>query len=181
VILLLAVSVTFFSLQQANAATKRSLESSMASQVQTLRNDFQTADKKLQDDWQKALEAQNQTWRKELQAGLDQAAQTSETNLAQVHLETMLLRASRQALQARIHLAEKDSGLAKRNLRDVEAALTAAIQTTSDKELQATLGRLRSSIAELRESIEAQTFPVTTIEVLIDEMDKVIQQLSTGQ
>jgi hypothetical protein len=93
----------------------------------------------------------------------------------------LLMRASRQALQARMHLAEKSAGLAKRDLRDVEAILSAAIRATDDEELRATLEKLRQSIRELREGIEAETFPVTTVEVLIDQIDGVIRGLSAGQ
>lgn len=161
-----ALSQELEALRQAQAELEQSVESRMSKQFEALRKDSEAADEALSD---------------EFRAGLDQSSRQLEQVASRIRLEMLLLRASRQALQARIHLAEREAGLAKRNLRDVEAALTAAIQATDDEDLQARLGRLHDSIRELRESIEAQTFPVTTVEVLIDQIDGLLRELSAGQ
>ncbi len=168
-------------LQQADAELQRALETSIADQLEALRQDLETADQELRDEVVAALEEQNQALRQEVEAGLAETSQRMQELAARVRLEMLLMRASREALQARMHLAEKSAGLAKRNLRDVEATLSAAIQATDNEELRATLEKLRQSIRELREGIEAETFPVTTVEVLIDQIDGVIRGLSAGE
>jgi len=165
-------------LRAANAELQRSLESRLNDELQTLRRDLQKADQQLQDEVQQTLSAQSRELRGEVQASLEQVSREVGAVAARMRLEVLLLRASRQALQARIHLAEKKSGLAKRDLRAVEAALNEAVQATDDAELQAALGNLRDSIRELREGIEAETFPVTTVEVLIEKIDEALQAVA---
>lgn len=164
-------------LQAAHTELQRSLEDRLSGELQTLRQDFQKADQQLADEVQQTLDAQGQELRREIQASLEELSQEVRTGIARTRLEVLLLRASRQALQARIHLAEKKPGLAKRDLRAVEALLNDAAQATDDAELQAALGNLRDSIRELREGIEAQTFPITTVEVLIEKIDEVLQTI----
>jgi septal ring factor EnvC (AmiA/AmiB activator) len=90
-------------------------------------------------------------------------------------LQVLLLKASGEALKARIHLAEKEAGLTKRDLRECDSALGAAM-AFADEETQTSLKELRASMTELREGIEAETFPLTTLEILIDKIEALIGQ-----
>jgi septal ring factor EnvC (AmiA/AmiB activator) len=90
-------------------------------------------------------------------------------------LQVLLLKASGKALKARIHLAEEEAGLAKRDLRECDATLEAAM-AFADDETETSLKELRSSMVELREGIEAETFPLTTLEILIDKIEDLIGQ-----
>ncbi len=98
-----------------------------------------------------------------------------EERMAGFQLQVLLLKASGKALKARIHLAEEEAGLAKRDLRECDVALEAAM-AFADEETKASLKELRASITELREGIEAETFPLTTLEILIDRIDNLIGQ-----
>ena len=98
-----------------------------------------------------------------------------EERTAGFQLQVLLLKASGKALKARIHLAEKDAGLAKRDLRECDLALQAAM-AFADEETKASLRELRASMTELREGIEAETFPLTTLEILIDKIEALIGQ-----
>ena len=168
-------------LQAANVELQRSLENRLDDELQALRQEFQRADQQLQDDVQRTLNAQGRELRNEVQTSLDEVSRDVSAIAVRTRLEVLLLRASRQALQARIHLAERKPGLAKRDLRAVEAALNEAAETIGDPELQAAVGSLRDSIRELREGIEAETFPVTTVEVLIEKIDEVLQAVAGQQ
>ena len=98
-----------------------------------------------------------------------------EEKTAAFQLQVLLLKASGKALKARIHLAEKDAGLAKRDLRECDSALKAAM-AFADEDTKASLKELRASMTELREGIEAETFPLTTLEILIDRIEALIGQ-----
>lgn len=104
---------------------------------------------------------------------LEEKIALQEEKTAAFQLQVLLLKASGKALKARIHLAEKDAGLAKRDLRECDLALQAAM-TFADEETEASLKELRASMTELREGIEAETFPLTTLEILIDKIEALI-------
>lgn len=106
---------------------------------------------------------------------LEEKMALQEERAAGFQLQVLLLKASGKALKARIHLAEEEAGLAKRDLRECDVALEAAM-AFADEETKASLKELRASITELRESIEAKTFPLTTLEILIDRIDNLIGQ-----
>ena len=51
-----------------------------------------------------------------------------------------------------------------------------AAMAFADEETETSLKELRSSMVELREGIEAETFPLTTLEILIDKIEDLIGQ-----
>jgi GTP cyclohydrolase II len=106
---------------------------------------------------------------------LEERIAVQEETTAGFQLQVLLLKASGKALKARIHLAEEETGLAKRDLRECDSALEAAT-AFADEETKASLKELRGSMTELREGIEAETFPLTTLEILIDRIEALIGQ-----
>jgi chromosome segregation ATPase len=104
---------------------------------------------------------------------LEQQLTRQERKIDRLQLQALLLNASGKALKARIHLAEKDVGLVRRDLRECDTILQAAA-AFADDETKVALRELRASIVELRDSIEAQTFPLTTLEILIDKIDALV-------
>jgi predicted nucleic acid-binding Zn-ribbon protein len=104
---------------------------------------------------------------------LQQEISRQNAQLDRLQLEILLLKASGKALKARIHLAERDPGLAKRDLRDCEVAIEAAMLLASD-DTRTSLQEMKTGIVELRDSIEAQTFPLTTLEILIERINALI-------
>jgi len=87
--------------------------------------------------------------------------------------QVLLLKASAKALKARIHLAEEEAGLAERDLAECDAALEAA-KALADEKAEIALQEIRTSIVELKESIEAHTFPLATLEIVSDKIDALI-------
>ena len=87
--------------------------------------------------------------------------------------QVLLLKASAKALKARIHLAEEEAGLAERDLAECDAALEAA-EALADEKAEIALQEIRTSIVELKESIEAHTFPLATLEIVSDKIDALI-------
>ena len=87
--------------------------------------------------------------------------------------QVLLLKASAKALKARIHLAEEEAGLAERDLAECDAALEAA-KSLADEKAEIALQEIRTSIVELKESIEAHTFPLATLEIVSDKIDALI-------
>ncbi len=117
----------------------------------------------------------------DLQGRIDQEVAALEDALAgqaeedvALQRQVLLLKASGKALRARIHLSERDAGLAKRDLRECEDILTQAMDL-AEGEIEVSLEELRTLIAEVRDSIEAQTFPVTTVEVLIERIEALVE------
>ena len=87
--------------------------------------------------------------------------------------QVLLLKASAKALKARIHLAEEEAGLAERDLAECDAALEAAM-ALADEKAKIALQEIRTSIVELKESVEARTFPLATLEIVSDKIDALI-------
>jgi septal ring factor EnvC (AmiA/AmiB activator) len=106
---------------------------------------------------------------------LEEGVAIQEERMAGLQLQVLLLKASGKALKARIHLAEKEAGLAKRDLKECDSALEAAI-AFADEETKTSLEELRASMTELTEGIEAETFPLATLEILIDRIEALIGQ-----
>ncbi len=100
------------------------------------------------------------------------AAQLQEET-ARAQFQVLLLKASAKALKARIHLAEKEAGLAERDLAECDAALEAAAALADGKDKIA-LQEVRTSIVELKDSVEAHTFPIATLEIVSDKIDALI-------
>ncbi len=92
---------------------------------------------------------------------------------AKAELQVLLLKASAKALKARIHLAEKEAGLAERDLAECDAALEAAM-ALADEKAKIALQEIRTSIVELKDSVEAHTFPLATLEIVSDKIDALI-------
>jgi len=92
---------------------------------------------------------------------------------ARAQFQVLLLKASAKALKARIHLAEKEAGLAERDLAECDAALEAAAALADGKDKIA-LQEVRTSIVELKDSVEAHTFPIATLEIVSDKIDALI-------
>ena len=100
--------------------------------------------------------------------------QEEATNVAtNARFQVLLLKASAKALKARIHLAEKEAGLAERDLAECDAALEAAM-ALADEKAKIALQETRTSIIELKESVEAHTFPLATLEIVSDKIDALI-------
>jgi chromosome segregation ATPase len=91
----------------------------------------------------------------------------------QVEFQVLLLKASAKALKARIHLAEKEAGLAERDLAECDATLEEAT-ALADEKAKVTLQEIRKSIIELKEGVEARTFPLATLEIVSDKIDGLI-------
>lgn len=117
------------------------------------------------EDLEKRTSSQLQELREELSL--------QEARVGRFQFQALLLKASGRALKARMHLAERKVGLAKRDLRECDSALGAA-EAFADEETRVSLEELRASIRELKEGIEAETFPLTTLELLIDRIDALI-------
>ena len=92
---------------------------------------------------------------------------------AKADLQVLLLKASAKALKARIHLAEEEAGLAERDLAECDAALEAAM-ALADEKAKIALQEIRTSIVELKDSVEAHTFPIATLEIVSDKIDALI-------
>ncbi len=117
------------------------------------------------------------TWQHDLQ----EEKHAREKEIRRLQLEILLMRASRQALEARIHLKEKSRGLAKRDLRTVADLLDQAATLAKDDPIRGDILRLRGSIEEIRNTLEHDIFPVTTVELFIDRLDELLDQVREGK
>ena len=108
-----------------------------------------------------------------ISATVGQLQEEAKQVATKVEFQVLLLRASSKTLKARIHLAEKEAGLAERDLAEVDATLEAAI-ALADGKAKTALQEIRTSLVELKESIEARTFPLATLEIVSDKIDALI-------
>ena len=106
-------------------------------------------------------------------AELEEGMAVQEETTAGFQLQVLLVKASGKAMKAMMHLAGGETGLARRDLRECDSALEAAM-AFADEETESSLKELRGSMTELREGIEAETFPLTTLEILIDRIEVLI-------
>jgi chromosome segregation ATPase len=111
--------------------------------------------------------------REDLTEDISANADRLQEETAQAEFQVLLLKASAKALKARIHLAEKEAGLAERDLAECDAALEAAAALADGKGKTA-LQEIRKSIVELKDSVEARTFPIATLEIVSDKIDALI-------
>lgn len=109
----------------------------------------------------------------DISANADRLQEEAAYVAAQAKLQVLLLKASAKALKARIHLAEKEAGLAERDLAECDAALEAAM-ALADEKAKIALQEIRTSIVELKDSVEAHTFPLATLEIVSDKIDALI-------
>ncbi|MBC8263723.1 MAG: hypothetical protein H8E47_06335 [Anaerolineales bacterium] len=111
--------------------------------------------------------------REDISANADRLQEEATYMATKAELQVLLLKASAKTLKARIHLAEKEVGLAERDLAECDTTLEAAIALADEKDKIA-LQEIRMSIAELKESVEARTFPIATLEIVSDKIDALI-------
>ena len=109
----------------------------------------------------------------DISANADRLQEEATYVAAQAKLQVLLLKASAKALKARIHLAEEEAGLAERDLAECDAALEAAM-ALADEKAKIALQEIRTSIVELKDSVEAHTFPLATLEIVSDKIDALI-------
>ena len=109
----------------------------------------------------------------DISANADRLQEEATYFATEAEFQVLLLKASAKALKARIHLAEKEAGLAERDLAECDAALEAAI-ALADEKAKTALQEIRMSIIELKDSVEAHTFPLATLEIVSDKIDALI-------
>lgn len=109
----------------------------------------------------------------DISANADRLQEEAAYVAAKAELQVLLLKASAKALKARIHLAEEEAGLAERDLAECDAALEAAM-ALADAKAKIALQEIRTSIIELKDSVEAHTFPLATLEIVSDKIDALI-------
>src|SRR5919197_3454939 len=81
----------------------------------------------------------------------------------------VLLQAAARTGKARGHLAEQDTGLAKRDLAEAEDALQRA-SALAPEALRPEIDEISRGLKELAQSVEARTFPVVAVETLTDRI-----------
>ncbi len=109
----------------------------------------------------------------DISANTDRFQEEATYVATKAEFQVLLLKASAKALKARIHLAEKEVGLAERDLAECDATLEAAM-ALADEKGKIALQEIRTSIVELKESVEARTFPIATLEIVSDKIDALI-------
>jgi chromosome segregation ATPase len=109
----------------------------------------------------------------DISANADRLQEGAAYVAAKAEFQVLLLKASAKALKARIHLAEEEAGLAERDLAECDAALEAAM-ALADEKAKIALQEIRTSIVELKDSVEAHTFPLATLEIVSDKIDALI-------
>ena len=109
----------------------------------------------------------------DISANTDRLQEEATQVATKAEFQVLLLKASAKALKARIHLAEKEAGLAERDLAECDAALEAAAALADGKDKTA-LQEIRTSIVELKDGVEAHTFPIATLEIVSDKIDALI-------
>lgn len=109
----------------------------------------------------------------DISANADQLQEEATYVATKAKLQVLLLKASAKTLKARIHLAEEEAGLAERDLAECDAVLGAAM-ALADEKTSSALQEIRKSIVELKDSVEAQTFPLATLEIVSDKIDALI-------
>ncbi len=98
-----------------------------------------------------------------------------ETDRTRLQMQVLLLKASGKVMRAVVHLTDLSPGLAQRDLAAAIDALAQA-QTLATDDKRNAIGELRASLAELRGSIEAKAYPISTLEILGDKIDDLIGQ-----
>jgi chromosome segregation ATPase len=111
--------------------------------------------------------------REDLTEDISANADRLQEEITQARFQVLLLKASAKALKARIHLAEEEAGLAERDLAECDAVLEAAM-ALADEKTKIALQEIRTSIVELKDSVEAHTFPLATLEIVSDKIDALI-------
>jgi hypothetical protein len=100
-------------------------------------------------------------------------------DLQLARLQTTLTQAVATGFKARTHLNEQNSGLAEHDLTELDEDLQRALVLAPDG-LKPRIEEVRRGVHELKESIEARTFPVAAVEMLTDRIRSIVT-LDTGQ
>lgn len=107
-------------------------------------------------------------------SGLEQQAETVDQEVAVLRFQNHLLRASVRVSRARVHLRERQSGLAVRELAEVERSLNAAAKLGSIGQVEQ-IEEIKTLLADLKNIVETGTFPIQTLEVVGDRIDAMIR------
>ncbi|HEV2125184.1 MAG TPA: hypothetical protein VGW38_20735 [Chloroflexota bacterium] len=115
---------------------------------------------------------------------LEQALQATGTQLdglqdqiRGIQLEVSLAHAVASGSKARMHLSEQNSGLAEHDLTELEDDLDRAVMLAPNG-LRPRLEEVRRGVRELKEGVEARTFPVAAVEMLTDRIRTLIPLIS---
>ena len=107
-------------------------------------------------------------------AGLEEQAQIVDQEVAVLQFQNHLLRASVRVSRARVHLRERQSGLAIRELAEVERSLNAAAKLGTAGQVEQ-IEEIKTLLADLKNVVETGTFPIQTLEVIGDRIDTMIR------
>jgi chromosome segregation ATPase len=100
-------------------------------------------------------------------------AEVTEHDLRRLQTQVALARSVGLAFKARTHLSEQHAGLAQHDLAALDAGLEQAAALATNG-LRSRIDEARRSLGELRDGIEAKTFPVAAVELLADRLDDLI-------
>lgn len=98
---------------------------------------------------------------------------TLERDLRLTRTEAALAQAVILGWKARTHLSEQDTGLAQHALTELDAELQRALEFTPES-LRPRIDEARRSVGELKEGVDARTFPVAAVEMLTDRIHDLI-------
>ncbi len=94
-------------------------------------------------------------------------------DIARLRFQNHLLRASLRINRARTHLAERQGGLAIRELAEIERALDEAAKLGTPGQ-QEQIAEIKKIMGDLKSAIDAQSYPIPTVEILGDRIDAMI-------
>ena len=107
-------------------------------------------------------------------SGIEQRADALAENVTVLQFQNHLLRASVRINRARLHLRERNSGLAVRELAEVDRSLNAAAELGSIGQ-QEQIIEIKTLLADLKNVVETGAFPIQTLEVIGDRIDAMIR------
>ncbi len=106
--------------------------------------------------------------------GVEERADALAENVKVLRFQNHLLRASVRINRARLHLRERNSGLAVRELAEIDRSLNAAAELGSIGQ-QEQIIEIKTLLADLKNVVETGTFPIQTLEVIGDRIDAMIR------
>ncbi len=107
-------------------------------------------------------------------ADVERHATALTEEVAVLRFQNHLLRTSVRVSRARVHLRERQSGLAVRELAEAERSLDAAAKLGTQGQ-QEQIVEIKTLMADLKNTIETGTFPIQTLEVIGDRVDAMIR------
>ena len=105
---------------------------------------------------------------------VEQHAETLSQEVNVLQFQNHLLRASVRISRARVHLRERQSGLAVRELAEAERSLNAAAKLGTLGQIEQ-IEEIKTLLADLKNIVETGTFPIQTLEVIGDRIDAMIR------